>query len=154
MTDGISEQFPIPSSFNQSWTKTSHEPRPVMNQDQSWTRTSLEPRPVLNQFKWGNLGLWMNLGLNGPLRILALNFYMKKREIWSSHTYAYLDSLIQDWSWFKTGPGSRLVLVHDWSWFMTGLGSWLVLVHDLSWFMTCLGSRLRRLKIQSLGSKK
>ena len=59
MTDGISEQFPIPSSFNQSWTKTSHEPRPVMNQDQSWTRTSLEPRPVLNQFKWGNLSLWM-----------------------------------------------------------------------------------------------
>ena len=45
--------------------------------------------------------------------------------------------LVQDWSWFKTGPGSRLVLVHDWSWFMTGLGL-----------------RLRRLKIQSLGSKK
>ena len=27
-------------------------------------------------------------------------------------------------------------MVQDWSWFKTGLGSWLVLVHDLSWFKT------------------
>ena len=35
---------------DKSWTKTSHEPRPVLNQDQSWTKTSPE---------WGNLSMHM-----------------------------------------------------------------------------------------------
>ena len=70
---------------DKSWTKASHEPRPVLHQDQSWTRTSLEPRPVLNQFKWGNLSLWMDLGLNGPLHTLALNFIWKKERFEVAH---------------------------------------------------------------------
>ena len=52
-------------TFNDWWDfrAISHSKflQPVLNQDKSWTKTSHEPRPVMNpdQFKWGNLSMHM-----------------------------------------------------------------------------------------------
>ena len=71
MTDGISEQFPIPSSFNQSWTKTSHESRPVMNQDQSWTNLNLSMHMYGLSIQIGK-GLWTRIWIQKFIIVVDL----------------------------------------------------------------------------------